>query len=237
MMLPMTSCVDQRLMDDMVQLDRAYIPTVYYLKKGDMPKAKLAYAALVKEWQNLNTGYRKAYLEEDWTTTLDLVDGHFKKSGKAFLENDDYWALCHLENARFEWTDLRRRYDMKYYVDYLYEFQMAWEVVTETINDPVLCWLQWNEFERQVKDAEMAWKDLMAKPLEENLIKFSKEEKQKFIKLREDANETWKAFKKEMDCADREKIALTANEMTIQFDQFMNHFGNFGPTITYVAML
>ena len=231
-----TSCVDQQVIDDMVKLDRAYIPTIYFLHQKDTSKAQLAYNAFYKEWQNLSKGYRKAYMEEDWSHTISLIDGHIRKSGDAFQKKDHYWALCHLENARFEWTDLRRRYNIRYYIDYMYEFQVAWDVVIETVNDPVLCWLQWNEFEKQVEDAETAWKSLMNQPLDNELFNFTDAEKEQFFLLREKTNDTWKAFKKEMDCANREYIAVTANDMTKQFIEFLNHFGQFEPTVTYIAM-
>ena len=236
MMFLITGCIDQAVIEDMVKLDRAYIPTIYFLNQGETNKAQLAYNAFNKEWQHLSKGYRKAYMEEDWSQTISLIDGHIKKSGEAFQEKDYYWALCHLENARFEWTDLRRRYDFKYYIDYMYEFQMSWDVVIETVNDPVLCWLQWNEFEQQVNDAEAAWKNLMNQPLDNQLFKFTDAEKEQFFLIREKTNDTWKAFKKEMDCANREYIAVMAYEMTNQFDLFLNHFGHFGPTTVYVAM-
>ena len=228
-------CVKADILKDMVAVDRAYIPTVYYVKQGDVHKSKWAMLHLQHQWQNLATGIRKAYYGKDWGATFYKIEGHLNKATKAIVDQDLYWAQCHLENARFEWNDLRHRYDMTYLIDYAYEFQMSWDIVRETVSDPVLCWLEWQEFEAQVEDAEKAIHDLVVQEVDWALFQFEEEQKVVYQLNLKNLKEKWAYFKQEMECAHRENIAVTAIEVSHAFDQFLNQFGAFDAPGKYYA--
>ena len=228
-------CMEADLIEDMVAVDQAYIPTVYYLRKNQVPNAKLAMVALQKEWRNLATNVRKAYYAEDFVNTFIRVDGYLVEAATALTKEETTWALNQLENARFEWNDLRYRYGITYYLDEAYEFQMAWDIVQETISDPVLCWLQWQEFELQVADAEKAYKRLSNHAVEWELFAFNDATVALHQRQKIELHHAWMNFMVEVDCAHRENIAITAQQVTKAFDQLLNLFGNFESTTIYVA--
>ena len=229
------ACIEADLIEDMVAVDQAYIPTVYYLRKNQLPNAKLAMVALQKEWRNLATNTRKAYYEEDLANTLIRVDGYLVEAATALKAEEAIDALNQLENARFEWNDLRSRYGITYYIDEAYEFQMAWDLVQETVSDPVLCWLQWQEFEQQVEDAQKAYKRLRNHPVEWELFAFNDATIALHQRQKIAFHQAWMNFAVEVDCANRENIAVAAQQVTNTFDQLLNLFGDFEPSTIYVA--
>ncbi len=229
----MPACLSVDVVKKMVKVDQAYIPTIYYLKQEQGDNAMASMNLLMEEWQALSAAKRLAYLDENWQTAFARIDGLLRKATVALREKDFFWSRCQLENAMFEWNDLRKQYGMSYYVDYLYEFQMAWDVVQETIDDPVLCWLEWQEFEHQVEDANNAWKKLHRRGVEWDVFEVPEQHKRLFQDYKADLLKALEAFNREMKRADREQVAVVSREVTQKFEKLLNLFGNFGAIPVY----
>lgn len=229
------SCVTEAIIQEMVNLDRAYIPALYYAKHKDKAKSRSALILLHSEWQKLTEKSRRSYLTKEWQDALARIEGYLGKATSALNQNDFYWTVCQLENARFEWNDLRKTNGMTYYIDYIYEFQMAWDVVEEVINDPVLCWLEWQEFENQVQIAKKAWEKLNRKEVEWQYFNPTKEELAHFEQYKKNLEVAMKAFLNDVTMAEREYIALSSLEVSKQLNNLTNIFGNFSEANPYIA--
>lgn len=230
-----TGCVEIDIIDDMVAVDKAYIPTAYYVREGNLPKAKLAMIELQRKWNQLDLAVKAQYENEDWIETFGKIEVYLDKADAALKEQDLFWMQCQLENARFEWNDLRIRYGIDYHIDYMYDFQVAWDLVKETVNDPVLCWLEWQEFEAQVVDADQAYQAMVLQTIDWELIEADQRKIEAYRLFKDALDVAWKDFKYEMECAHREQLAVAANVVTKQFEGMLNLFGDFESINAYVA--
>ena len=221
------SCIDPGVKQEMALLDEAFIPLNYYLKYNHNDKIQSSFLLFSKRWEQLKSKYQKGYSNDDWEDTFSRIDGFVDKVREEFSKDDNEQGHLILEDIQFELVNLRQRYGINYYLDYLYLFQSDWKVVLEIVNDPVLCWLEWNEFEDQVNKTSERWFLASNAKIEWETYSFNAKEIDLFHQQIKVFEFTFDCFIDEMECANRETVALAAEQANTNFEKLIGLFGDF----------
>jgi len=220
------ACEIEDIHKDMAQFDKAFIPVLYHVYHQDATKAKKAVFNLAFQWQQFNLAYKDLLPEnEDWTETFRLVDGWLHDAFVAIDGNRWDWALVQLDHVRFEWMELRMRHRIPYYLDNIWEFQMAYDLVMEVAKDPNLCMLKWDEFEELVYDLNQLWYPVGHERPVLTAWNWDQATFEQFEAHRQTIAECLDRFNESVACADRENLALDCEDINPALWQILALFG------------
>lgn len=237
-LLLLGACEVKDIHKGMVQFDKAFIPVFYHVYHQDAAKAKKAVFGLAFQWQQFNQAYSQMLPKnEDWTESFRLVDGWLHDAFTAIDGNRWDLALVQLDHVRFEWMELRMRHRIPYYLDNIWEFQMAYDLVMEVAKDPNLCLLQWNEFEELVSDLNQLWYPVEhERPL---LAAWGWDPAtfEQFDEHRQTIAACLERFNESVACADRENLALDCEDINPALWRTLALFGEITPGSQHFATL
>jgi hypothetical protein len=220
----------------MAQFDRAFIPVLCHTYHGDMNSAKEAVIYLNFQWQKFENQYMGALPDDDdWQEGFRLIEDWLGDAYQSIDHNDHQLAEIQLEHVRYELRQLRRHADLDYFLDDLYDFQNALDVVWETASDQQLCLLEWPEFEVLAQEATQKWNTLQAQQLDYRLFEFDPYQQARFKAAKTDIQNGMNDFQKAVDCANIEQIARTARQIEPKIWNLLALFGNFEAAQTYYA--
>lgn len=232
------ACEVKDIHKDMVQFDKAYIPVLYHVYQRDAVRAKKAVFGLAFQWQQFDQAYRDMLPKnEDWTETFRLVDGWLHDAFTAIDGNRWDLALVQLDHVRFEWMELRMRHRIPYYLDNIWEFQMAYDRVMEVAKDPNLCMLEWSDFEELVTDLNQLWYPVRhERPVltawDWDLATF-----EEFETHRQTIGTCLERFNESVACADRENLALDCEDINPALWRMLTLFGEINQATQNFATL
>ena len=98
-----------------------------------------------------------------------------------------------------------------------------------------MCWLEWNEFEDQVNKASESWFLASNAKIEWETYSFNAKKIDQFNQQMEVFKFAFDCFIDEMECANRETVALAAEQANANFEKLIGLFGNFSPTKQLMA--
>ena len=222
-----TSCTNYELLEDMAAVDQAYIPTVYYLKYQNLEKAKPAMKTLQRRWQQLAYTSHQVQLDEEEIYKANEVKKLMEAAARAMLDQDSYHAYCSLQDAQILWSDWRACQGMEYYLDHLYAFQLAWEVVLEHLEEPSICQLDWEQAYLDINVAQQAWVRVKYAMVEWDLFSISPEDIRNFDQYKDHVNDAMKNFVQEANWAQLENMIYEASVVTRTLNELLNVFGHF----------
>ena len=123
--------------------------------------------------------------------------------------------------------DFRKRYKISYYLDRVYAFQIALDIVNETVQDDVLCWHSWDEFEQQVIEANQAWEKVLSDKPESDLLEPLEINQLNIQQQATKVTDALNILTQVVQCADREHLQLKAENTELAFQEFLQLFGNY----------
>ena len=151
------SCNQNEIKSDMIKFDQAFIPLSHFVRQGELHKAGEVLPALNLQWKSIAQRYGEKEDSDDWQETFRRIDNWFYSLYQAIDQKEQAWAMAQVEHIRYELIDFRNRNNISYYLDQVFEFQVALDIVNERAQDHVLCWHTWDEFVEQVNEAKQAW--------------------------------------------------------------------------------
>lgn len=232
------ACEVKDIHKDMVQFDKAFIPAIYHVYHQDASRAKKAVFALAFQWQQFNQTYKNMLpRNEDWTETFRLVDGWLQDAFMAIDGNRWDLAWVQLDHVRFEWMELRMRHRIPYYLDNIWEFQMAYDLVIEVAKDPNLCMLQWTEFEELVYDLNQLWYPVEHERPLLAVWGWDPATFAQFETQRRTIAECLDRFNESVACADRENLALDCEDINPALWRMLALFGEVNQNVENFATL
>lgn len=238
LVLGSAGCNVRTVKKGMIQFDQAFIPVFYYTYHGDMPRAKEAILFLEFQWQRFRNQYQATLPEnEDWQESFRLIDDWLGDAYFTIDFNERDLALVQLEHVRFELMQLRDRNRIDYYIDYLYDFQLAMGLVAETAEDERLCLLEWSEFEELVREANTAWIAVRDHRPDAELFEFDAHQLNRLAECKSAVGTALERFNELVREADRQQVALAARAMEAKTLDLLLPFGHFESTQTYYAQL
>lgn len=237
-LLPATfhSCLQEDIEENMVHFDRAFIPVWYYVEVGNFSKADLALERLVNEW---NYFKKKSYLagttKKKWEASINQIDSWILDACFAINIKDQTLALNQLDHARYELMEWRWRKGMDYYLDYVWNFETALQIVRDIIPDQYqqLSWQEENQ--KNYQELYQTWNNLKSQSPDPFLFDFSAEDQLRFMQQQEELDQLLQTFAINAHClntCDHEEAVLSLH---YGYLTFLKTLGNFQHTETYFA--
>jgi hypothetical protein len=226
--LLLSSCEELDIKQEMTQFDEVFIPTWYYSYTKDLVRASMAANTMMQQWQNLKTDYQ--YISGssvDWQETYDCIDELMSQSIQAIEQKNLTHALNYLEGIKFELAELRRRYHIPYYLDKVWSFQSAYDLVYQFAHPDYIFTTEWHEFDCLVEDMNLAWAEVVNSKLDTN---WNPTKQQRFEVLKTTITAQLKQFDRDVKKANVESDILYSKVKQIQTTMLalIKLFGQFG---------
>ncbi len=219
----------------MVHFDQAFLPVLMHTYKGDMHQAKRAVFYLEFQWQKLRNQHEFIRPEPEWQDAFRRIDEWLGDAYTAIDANDAKLAMAQLEHVRYEFMELRERFRINYYLDYLYDFQASAELLTETAGDEMLCLMAWEELEQMAMDANAAWRDVQYQPVDAVLYELDAEKLARLDDHMQRVTGLMKNLNAAIETADRAEVAQACKKLEPAFTEVLWVFGNINASTTYYA--
>ena len=221
---------------DMVEFDKSFVPVIYHVWNDDLEMAKRASIFLDYSWKEFNKKYQKYSTEEN------NIDEDLRMSqawlGDAFTAIDNNCreaAYVYLDHVRFQLMDIRRKQKISYYMDFVWEFEAALDLVLEPSGDLMYCLLDQCEFNDLVSEMNYAWHQMNLAYFDADRFGFD-DNKIFFYNFRRKKLKTAiKDFNKAFEFGDGEEIAVKASVLEVAYLDFLYCFGDFTSSKTHFA--
>jgi hypothetical protein len=224
------SCQPNHLERDMAAFDKVFIPLFYYTYQHDALRVQKYIPQVEQEWTRLRNKYQQARTQPDdtWKYSVEIIDQWMEEGLAAINDHDWKEGALKLDHIRYELMQIRECEQIPYYLDRVWDFQMAFEMVQEIANDPMLCLMPWDEFEQLLDDMDHYWKKLKEDKPRTDTFSLDREQKKKLEKLKTEIGNQLEDLKAISDCADREEIAMYCGKMEPLIYQMIRLFGKRG---------
>ena len=141
--------------EKMIDYDRYFLPYLYYATIGDSQGANQRIDLLTDAWYMLE-------IELDQYKQVAEIDENVYVAKQwlfaSFDATDDVvHQFVSIDLNRFYLMEIRRRLEVDYYLDYLWQFEASLELVYEPAVDPMLCLLEFCELSNLVNDLNSDW--------------------------------------------------------------------------------
>ncbi len=230
------SCQDIDYRKGMVHFDQAFLPVMLYVYEGNLVQAKKAVFNLNFQWRRLQNQHQGAiHSDTEWAERFRRIDGWLDDAYYAIDGNRPLTAINQLEHVKYELIALRRKYNIDYYLDYLYDFQSAADMLAETANDEMLCLLEWEEFTALGQHTEKQWRRVLIQPFDAELYEFDDEQVQLLRQRQAEVTRRLAHLSKVMECADREQIARASIALEPALMNVIRLFGDDPTEQTFFA--
>lgn len=219
----------------MVHFDQAFLPVYLHVHDGNMVEAKRAVFYLEFQWQQMRNQHEFSNLDAQWRHSFAKINDYLGNAYFAIDSNNPTLAMKHLESTKSELIDLRERYHISYYLDYLFDFQESTEQMSAIADDEMLNLLGWGELEDLTQATADAWRDASYQPMDATLYELSIED---LIQLRHNMQQVTLILdevQSAMDKANREDVAKTCKKIAPAFRKVLVHFGNFDAAAMHYA--
>ncbi len=128
----MFSCSKPGIKKDMVHFDEAYVPVLYFAQKSELDKASNSMFLLDARWQEFQNKYQIQFSKDiDGLERLRYINDWLGDANDAILRDDQYTTLIQLDHIRYEMMEIRRSYNIEYFLDYLWDFEGALSMLAE----------------------------------------------------------------------------------------------------------
>ena len=146
------------IQEDIIYLDQAFIPVWYHAHQGNLEQAVNANQILQVEWQSFKTKYELVTpMDQHWKDGFGKIDGWLYQANRDLEENNIKLAYIHLDHAKYEMINFKRRFGFQYFLDDLYDLHESIAWINEVILDEKLCLLEWGELEYIVDQTIQKW--------------------------------------------------------------------------------
>ena len=146
------------IQEDIIELDKRFIPVWYYASKMDLENAVAANQLLQAEWNHFSSNYQSLETADRlWKESFDLIGAWINESNKALKDGNIQLAFVQLDHVKYEWINFKLQFGFNYFLDDLYDLHESIAWVREIVLDDKLCLLEWNELEFLVQTVIQNW--------------------------------------------------------------------------------
>lgn len=225
----------EALIKAMYQLEKAYIPVNYYVHNKNMVGAKRTILALDHEWNKFNNRFAKMNSTKDWQDSFLRMGDWIADLCSQIEANHIEWSAASLSYFRYELTDLRCRYHIHYYFDFLYSFGDTWMVVQHIAKDDKMCLYEWNKFELFVAAAKRDWAISEQQNLPVEIMQIPEEELLTLMIKREKVSKLLQEFNDVLNCGDQGLLQKKTKLIEDAYFDFLRQFGRLSIDSTQMA--
>lgn len=157
----LTNCSEDQIVE-MENLERDLLLTWIALEREDGPQIAAFNSATQKDWVLLSQQYRYATMKAPVRQSAGRVNLWMLNLRNAVHNNQPKRAMMAISLMQNELRTLRPQLGISHPADRLYDFYYQWQDVVAASNDPMMCLLDWNEYEERFELAEKSWKEYVA---------------------------------------------------------------------------
>ncbi|MFK8006305.1 MAG: hypothetical protein AB8H03_08045 [Saprospiraceae bacterium] len=230
--------VENVLLQDMANFDKAFIPVLYYVRQGEMDNAKKSVFFLNHAWQKFQGKYKNAQPENDnWQEIFRMTDAWLSDAYFSIEARMPQDAYIFLDHVRYQLMEFRRQEQLNYFLDNVWEFEASLDLAEEVAVDQMLCLLDYGEFEKLVEMVNQDWTKLNRPKNIATLFELD-EAKMKILDSRKQKLKfTLLEFNQAVEEAEGENLAITATFFKQAYLDYLACFGDFISSKHYYATL
>ncbi|MEL6867092.1 MAG: hypothetical protein AAFP19_21895 [Bacteroidota bacterium] len=232
-----SACHSSDLRDEMVRFDRTYVPVLYYVHLGDVDRAERAALVMDSYWKKLRKNYDQQNRELDWGGRWALVDGWIAGSKQALEEKDLFLAYNQLDHIRYELMVLRSQQAIPYYLDYLWDFEASMDMAVETALDPMLCLMEYKEFQALTQDLKTAWQEVVDFPLDHRIYLLDAQVRMELAYSRKEMTGLINTFVDAVEEGDHLEAACLARELPPAYLDVLAPHGDMEASMVHYARI
>jgi hypothetical protein len=156
-----TRCSEDQVIE-METLERDLLLTWIALEREDAPRVAAYNATTQQDWTLLQQHYGNTPMRPALSQSYARVNLWMLNLQNAVSDNQPKRAMMAINLMQNELRVLRPKLGMNHPADRLYDFYYQWQDVVAASNDPMMCLLEWNEYEERYELAAKSWKEYAA---------------------------------------------------------------------------
>ncbi len=241
LLIPISSCREtpaEFVLKDMATFDRAFIPVYFFVETNQMELAKKSIFHLNQAWQKFRGRYINIFPEwEEYREAFRMTDAWLSEAYQSIDADNTVAAFVYLDNVRYQMIEWRSLHDLDYLLDDVWDFETSLYLVEEVASDPMLCLLDYCEFEALVEELNLSWKnlDMTYEDVEYFGITFS--EYLTNMNQKDRLKNSLIEFNRAVSTAEGAYVAQKALQMKEAYLNYLSGFGNFLIYKTHYANL
>ncbi|SER03522.1 hypothetical protein [Neolewinella agarilytica] len=157
----MTNCSEDQIVE-MENLERDLMLTWIALEREDEPQIAAFNDATQKDWQLMSQQYRQLRMSPAVRQSAGRINLWMVNLKNAVRHNQPKRAMMAVSLMQNELRTLRPQMGINHPADRLYDFYYQWQDVVAASNDPMMCLLDWNEYEERYELAAKSWTEYVA---------------------------------------------------------------------------
>lgn len=226
------------VLKDMATFDRAYISLYYFVETNQMGLAQKSVFHLDQAWQKFQGRYINIFPEcEEYREAFRMTDAWLSEAYQSIDEGNEVAAFVYLDNVRYQMIEWRSLHDLDYILDGVWDFETSLYLVEEIASDPMLCLLDYCEFEALVKELNLSWKNLDMTYEEVEYFGITYTEYLTNLNRKDELKNSLIEFNRAVSTAEGEYVAEKALQIKEAYLNYLSGFGNFLIYKTHYATL
>ncbi|RMF63841.1 MAG: hypothetical protein D6743_10125 [Calditrichaeota bacterium] len=222
----------EKMLKDMVRLDRTYIPALAATQRQDTSASKKTMRRLVERWLAFKRKYMDANQKDvQWRKDFEEIERRVAKANSLIVGKGDLTTAHEtLEGIRQIFSQLRHRNHIDYFLDYLTAFHEPMEAVVRMVKDKVATQLASEDLQsmqERLATAKEHWSRARAADFDASLFGFDAErvEQMQQLMAREDA--ALATLQKALTAGQPAEIISAAKAIKPPFAKLFMLFGDF----------
>ena len=161
LLLGLPGCTEDQLLE-MESLERNLLLTWIAVEREDDKRIVRFNTAAQRDWSAIVRSYGDGLMRPDLRKSAVRIRFWMPMLNKAVTDRHFPRANMFINLIQNELRVLRPKYGMDHPADRLYDFYFQWQDVVAASNDPMMCLLEWNEYEERVELAAKTWREYTA---------------------------------------------------------------------------
>jgi hypothetical protein len=221
------------LKEDMIALDRAYVPALAVTTEGKLEESQRAMALLNKEWAEFKGKHAASQAgDEQWESDLAKIDDMIAEANKIVAGGVEL-VKAHeaLEGVRFTLLDARARAKMPYFLDALTNYHDPMEAIVLTAKDKTPATFDDAEIvliRNALPEAEKRWEAVRKTRIDAE-YGFSEAQRENLAKLIANETQALETLKQALAGSDKAAVIKAAVGIKPPFAKTFMAFGDFEP--------
>lgn len=221
-----------RLVEDMAQFDKVYIPALAYTSEEKLKPSRMAMKSLDSFWNFFSAKHRtNTHGDKRWSSDFDKA-GKFIKAADRIVASGKNLKQAHeeLEHVRIVFMHLRERNNIEYFIDHLTRFHESMEKIVlaakgrtdKTISDKEL-----NLIRQTLPTAKTMWQAVIKANFGPELYGFDKNKEARLHLLVEKERLALRRLEMALGQENKSEIISAAVAIKPEFAKIFKSFGNF----------
>jgi hypothetical protein len=219
--------------EDMVALDRSYIPALALTNQPNAAASARAIAALRSDWNRFRQAYAQppaGFKPATWTTTVATIERAVTDAEARMAAGDSAGAHEALEQVREVLLVARREAGMPYFLDELTEYHTHMEAIVAAVKGKTPATLSGADvaaLRTEYVKADRAWKSVVAKRSDASRHVLAPADEPAVQKLIDDESAAMAALGAALAAGDAAQVVPRASAIRPIFARLFISFGDF----------